>query len=99
MRQRPDHMGAPVLPVRPIEHQIAAVWTEILGVAPIGIQDDFFGLGGDSLRAVRLAVRLEQVLGREVPPQIMFGPHTIAHQAMLLGGDRAGDLPPQGRRT
>jgi phthiocerol/phenolphthiocerol synthesis type-I polyketide synthase E len=98
MRERPAHLGALVPPVRPIEHQIAAVWTEVLGVAPIGMQDDFFRLGGDSLRAVRLAVRLEQVLGREVPPQIMFGPHTVAHQAALLGGG-AEDPTPHGRHT
>ncbi len=89
MRERPDNLGVLIPPTRPIEEQIVAVWTEILGVAPIGIHDDFFRLGGDSLRAVRLAIRLEQVLAREVPPQIMFGPHTIAHQAKLLEGNTA----------
>ena len=49
------------------ERLIAAVWTEVLGVARVGAEDDFFDLGGHSLLAARIAVRLSDVIGSEVP--------------------------------
>ncbi|MEU2222175.1 amino acid adenylation domain-containing protein [Streptomyces sp. NPDC018347] len=48
--------GEPVAPRTPTEHRLARVWTGLLGLPGIGIDDDFFALGGDSFTAVR-AVR------------------------------------------
>ncbi|MGC4755547.1 amino acid adenylation domain-containing protein [Micromonospora trifolii] len=44
------------LPRTPTEHRLAQVWSQVLGLAEVGIDDDFFALGGDSFAAVR-AVR------------------------------------------
>ncbi|MEM9917820.1 MAG: amino acid adenylation domain-containing protein [Bacteroidota bacterium] len=42
------------------EQLIARIWEEILGAEKVGVQDDFFKLGGDSIRAIQLSSRLQQ---------------------------------------
>src|SRR5262249_5786556 len=54
----PDELNAnltrtPVAPRTPLEEALAAMWTEVLRVEPIGVQDNFFELGGQSLLAMR----------------------------------------------
>jgi amino acid adenylation domain-containing protein/non-ribosomal peptide synthase protein (TIGR01720 family) len=47
-------------PRNELEAKIAVVWQEILGVATIGINDNFFALGGDSIKAIQIAAQLQQ---------------------------------------
>jgi amino acid adenylation domain-containing protein len=82
-RNRPEY--AP--PRTPIEAQLAAMWEEVLGLDGIGIADDFFELGGDSLLAMRLAARARAKLGREIDLRDLSGAPTIAALAEVL--DRA----------
>lgn len=63
-------------PLDPFEARVAGVWQEILG-QPVGRQDNFFALGGDSLRAVLLAHRLAAVLGQPVPARTLFAAPTL----------------------
>ncbi|MES1240102.1 MAG: amino acid adenylation domain-containing protein [Acidobacteriota bacterium] len=49
-----------VAPRTPTEELLAAVWSEVLGVARIGVQDDFFALGGDSISAHRIVARVRR---------------------------------------
>ncbi|WP_327370480.1 non-ribosomal peptide synthetase [Streptomyces sp. NBC_01217] len=49
-----------VAPRTPVEQSIASIWSEVLGVANIGVHDDFFALGGHSLLAARLVARIRQ---------------------------------------
>ncbi|ATB31217.1 non-ribosomal peptide synthetase [Melittangium boletus] len=56
-RARPSLDGARVSPRTPEEHTLARVWSEVLGLNPVGIQDSFFDLGGDSLLATRVVAR------------------------------------------
>jgi amino acid adenylation domain-containing protein len=74
-----------VAPVLPIQQQLVAIWEELLGVRPIGIRDDFFELGGDSLQAVRLFDRIEDVCGKKLALATLFAGATIEQlaQAML----------------
>jgi len=53
------------------ERMIASVWSEVLGVAQVGLHDNFFDLGGHSLLIVRVHGRLEKLLG-DPPPLIDF---------------------------
>jgi len=46
-------------PTNPTETMLIRIWTEVLGVSPIGIRDDFFELGGDSLIGLRMTARAE----------------------------------------
>ena len=66
------------------EQRIAAVWQAVLGVAQLGIHDDFFALGGHSLLAVRLAMRVSAELGVELPLYELLSRRTVAQQAALL---------------
>jgi amino acid adenylation domain-containing protein len=47
-------------PETPVERALAASWTEVLGVPRVGLDDDFFALGGDSIRAIQVRVRAEE---------------------------------------
>ncbi|HEX2077236.1 MAG TPA: amino acid adenylation domain-containing protein, partial [Longimicrobium sp.] len=52
-------------PVGETEQAVAAIWAEVLGAERVGRRDDFFGLGGHSLVAVRVVSRVRQALGVE----------------------------------
>ena len=67
------------------------IWEELLGVRPIGIKDDFFDLGGDSLLAVRLFDRIAQVCGKKLPLSTLFAGATIEHLATALLGETKTD--------
>ncbi len=68
------------------EHQIAAIWSSLLGYDPgsLGVHDDFFALGGHSLLAARLALRLSAELGTDLPLHQVFAHPTIAGQAAWI---------------
>ncbi|NIO84636.1 MAG: hypothetical protein GTN68_29150, partial [Candidatus Aminicenantes bacterium] len=50
-----------------MERRIAGLWQEILGIDKIGIHDDFFELGGNSLNIVQLNGLLKKELDRDIP--------------------------------
>ena len=85
-------------PRNPTETLLAALWSEILGVERIGVHDNFFAVGGHSLRAVQLASRLRRAFGVELEVQALFAAPTLADLAAAVerargeGGLRA--LPP-----
>lgn len=73
-----------VAPETPLEKQLATLWTNILGVEQIGIHDNFFALGGESLQAVALITEIETAIGRELPPDTIFRTLTIEQLANTL---------------
>jgi amino acid adenylation domain-containing protein len=74
-----------VAPRFPVERQLVQIWEELLTARPIGITDDFFELGGDSLLAVRLFDRIMQECGKQLPLSTLFAGATIEHLAKALG--------------
>ncbi|MFC5286576.1 amino acid adenylation domain-containing protein [Actinokineospora guangxiensis] len=74
------------------EETLCALFTEVLGVAPIGVHDDFFALGGTSLGAARLVARLRAATGAAVPAPAVFAAPTVAALAGVLA--RAGTARP-----
>ncbi len=66
------------------EETVAGVFIEVLGHAAIGRSDDFFGLGGDSLIAVRAAARLRGVFGHAVTVRDIFDAPTVKILAQRL---------------
>ncbi|WEX02234.1 non-ribosomal peptide synthetase [Rhodococcus sp. RCBS9] len=59
-------------PVTPVEQIVASVFSAVLGVERVGLDDDFFALGGNSLIATRMAARLGQALDAQVPVRVLF---------------------------
>ncbi|MFI0142035.1 condensation domain-containing protein, partial [Streptomyces luteogriseus] len=59
-------------PVTAVEEIVASVFAEVLGVERVGLDDDFFALGGNSLIATRVAARLGQALDAQVPVRVLF---------------------------
>ncbi|PBI84412.1 Dimodular nonribosomal peptide synthase [Rhodococcus erythropolis] len=68
-------------PVTPVETVVAEVFADVLGVERVGLDDDFFALGGNSLVATRLAARLGQALNTQVAVRILFENSTVASLA------------------
>ncbi|PWK14434.1 non-ribosomal peptide synthetase/type I polyketide synthase [Tumebacillus permanentifrigoris] len=73
-----------VLPQNPLEQQISAVWMEVLGLGAVGIDDNFFEVGGHSLSLVKVEVRLKEALGLTVPTMDLFRFPTIRSLAHHL---------------
>lgn len=67
-------------PRDPLEETVAAIWARVLDRDRVGIYDDFFEMGGDSLAAVTFQAELSRRLGLEVPVAVLLGEHpTVAH--------------------
>ncbi|MCZ8519471.1 MULTISPECIES: non-ribosomal peptide synthase/polyketide synthase [Paenibacillus] len=60
------------------ERLLAGLWQEVLGVERAGIHDDFFALGGHSLKAARLASQISRHMGVQVPLTRIFAEPTLA---------------------
>jgi aspartate racemase len=67
-----------------LEQQLTEIWKDVLGVPQIGIQDNFFDLGGNSILAVRLFTHIETRLSRTLPLSVLLKAPTIEQMAALL---------------
>ncbi len=87
-----------VQPRNPFEEMVAQIWRDFLGIAVIGIYDDFFALGGHSLLATRVIARLQTMLQITLPLQLLFESPTVAGLARqiehLLRQREEIDIPP-----
>ncbi|GHA69155.1 hypothetical protein GCM10010372_80720 [Streptomyces tauricus] len=73
------------------EQEVTRLWEETLGIAGIGVHDNFFDLGGDSMRAVVLAGRLRQAGVLDVPAAHLLAAPTVAGVLATSGGDEGND--------
>lgn len=79
---RPNLTTAYVAPRNEREEAIASVWRKLLGIAEIGIYDNFFDLGGDSLLATQAVAQLRSQLQIEISLRDFFDRPTIADSAL-----------------
>jgi acyl carrier protein len=66
-----------VAPETEVERALAAIWSEVLGVERVGVHDRFFELGGNSLQAGRMLLRVRDLFGVDVPVERLFRNPTI----------------------
>ncbi|NES82289.1 MAG: amino acid adenylation domain-containing protein [Moorea sp. SIO2B7] len=96
-----------VPPRNTLEMQLAQIWSEVLGLPSVGVRDNFFTLGGNSLLAVQLMVRIEKHFGKQLPLARLSEHPTIEKLAAILLSSKdpkpesplviinsAGDRPP-----
>jgi amino acid adenylation domain-containing protein len=76
------------------ERALVAIWREVLGADDVGIHDEFFEIGGNSLRAVQILSRVRSRLGVTLDLEVLFSQPTIAALATACEqaeGDAEGD--------
>jgi amino acid adenylation domain-containing protein/non-ribosomal peptide synthase protein (TIGR01720 family) len=71
-------------PRNPLEERLARIWAEVLKLDRVGIYDDFFELGGDSLLATQFISRVSQRLKVELPVRRLFENPTVAEFGALI---------------
>src|ERR1044072_224377 len=83
-RSRPDLREGYTEPRTELEIYIAEMWQEILGIDHVGVHDDFFELGGDSIRGAIFINKLQERLGQQVYVVILFDAPNIADLTRYL---------------
>ncbi|WP_425408783.1 amino acid adenylation domain-containing protein [Hyphococcus sp.] len=80
-----------VAPRTPTEQKLADIFTEMLGLDRIGVEDNFFDLGADSLTAVQLLTEIETKFSTQLSLLSLFDAPTIANLAREMENAEAGD--------
>ena len=88
-RTRPPQEAPYVAPRNPLEQDLKKIWSEVLCLDEIGIHDNFFDLGGHSLRAVQVLTRIKQVSRVAIPLQQFFASPTLAGLANYVEQPRS----------
>lgn len=73
-------------PSTPFEMLIGQIWESVLELKPLGIHDPFLELGGNSLQAMRIAARVQDEFGVEIPLAELFAAVTVAEMALVVTG-------------
>ena len=81
-----------VPPQTPLHCHLVGLWQSILGIQPIGIDDDFFALGGDSLKGMRMVSQIQLLLESTLQVVPLFDHPTIASFAQYLESNYGSEL-------
>jgi thioesterase domain-containing protein len=79
----------PVMPRTELEKKLVKLWELVFETKPIGIHDNFFGLGGHSLLGVKLLAAIERSLGKKLRLCLLFKEPTVARLAQAIEENRA----------
>lgn len=82
-----------VRPYLGLQFQLIAIWEDVLGVRGIGIRDNFFDLGGNSLLAMRMLQRAEAACAKFIQPGALFRHPTIEHLAGEIAREVIDESP------
>jgi amino acid adenylation domain-containing protein/non-ribosomal peptide synthase protein (TIGR01720 family) len=83
----PDHLqtdGDFTAPRTDVEKLLAQIWSAVLGVERVGVHDNFFDLGGDSILSIQIVARANQA-GLKLTPRQLFQHQTVAELATVVG--------------
>ncbi len=76
--------SAELAPRNTLEKALAGLWADVLGISEIGVRDNFFDLGGNSLLAIRLVSYLTDIFEVEMPLKVLFESPTIEELVTYL---------------
>ncbi|WP_370962896.1 non-ribosomal peptide synthase/polyketide synthase [Amycolatopsis sp. cg9] len=79
-------------PTSPEEQLIADIWSEVLGVPRVGLGDDFFALGGHSVLAAKVRMRLQAAFGVDLSLPVLFQTTTVAALAAVVHTEIEAEL-------
>ncbi len=86
--ERPELRAAYLAPRTGIEGAIAAIWQEVLRVEKVGVDDNFFDLGGHSLLMVQVHSKLREAFSKDISLIEMFRNPTVASLAKYFAGEQ-----------
>jgi len=86
-------------PANLTEQRVAALWAAVLGVPRVGVHDNFFDLGGNSLALAKLHSRIRTTFGTDLPITILFEHTTVSAQARALRADTGSPVSQTPRRS
>lgn len=81
---QPEATGTCIDAGSELEHEIASLWCQLLGVERISVTDDFFELGGHSLLATQLNARIHQLFGIQLSLDDLFDHPTVQATVALM---------------
>jgi acyl carrier protein len=76
--------GDYVSPRTELEAVLADIWSDVLGIGEVGVTDDFFELGGNSLVGLRLVAAVRKAVGTKLPMRALFDQPTVAEIAARI---------------
>jgi NAD(P)-dependent dehydrogenase (short-subunit alcohol dehydrogenase family) len=92
---RPELSTAFAAPSTKREQGLCAIWTDLLGVTPVGIDDNFFDLGGHSLLATRILARVQGAFQVRLTLRDVFDAPTVRSMAARIDGVASSSAAPQ----
>jgi amino acid adenylation domain-containing protein len=78
-----------------VEEMLAELWSDLLGAERIGVRDSFFDLGGHSLKAGQLVLRVRELFGVDLPVSTIFEAPTIEAMAVAVGRKLVEEADPE----
>jgi len=90
--KRPQSSAKYLPPRTPDEETMTTLWQKVFGLEQIGIHDDFFELGGDSLLASSLFVEIERTFQKRFPLSVLLKSRTVEALTATVRGQNATDL-------
>jgi amino acid adenylation domain-containing protein/non-ribosomal peptide synthase protein (TIGR01720 family) len=88
--QHPELADGYVAPRTRAEQELAAIWSRVLRIGQVGVNDNFFALGGDSILSIQI-ISLARAAGLTFTPTLLFANQTVAELAAVAG---MADAPP-----
>ncbi|MFF0155975.1 amino acid adenylation domain-containing protein [Streptomyces sp. NPDC005263] len=84
IRERPETNADFRAARTPVERQVADLWADLMGLDEVGVDDDFFELGGDSLLVTRIVTHIAERYGVELRPRDLYLSSTVAELAEII---------------
>ena len=84
-------LTADAAPASDVERRLSRIWADVLGLEDVGLHDDFFLLGGESLLATQILARVLEAFHVSLPLRAMFDAPTVAELAAKIAASGATD--------